>query len=55
MEEESWRRNHGGIMEEESGRRKRGGKIMGEQSWRMIIEEDAGKGNHEPCGIMEED
>ena len=46
MEEESWRRNHGGgIMVEESWRRRNhGGGIMEEESWRR---------NH--GGIMEEE
>ena len=35
MEEESWRRNHGGdIIDEESWRRNHGGGIMEEESWR---------------------
>lgn len=35
MEEESCRRNHGGIIEEEPWRMNREGKIMGKESWRM--------------------
>ena len=35
MEEESWRRNHGGdIIDKESWRRNHGGDIIDEESWR---------------------
>ena len=37
MEEQSWRRNHGGgIVEEESWRMNHGGCIMEEASWRRL-------------------
>ena len=59
MEEESWRRNHGGgIMEEESWRRNHGGGIMEEESWRRNqgggIREEESWGRNHGGGIMEE-
>ena len=33
MDEESWKRNHRGVMEEESWRRNHGEGIMEEESW----------------------
>ena len=60
MEEESWRRNHGGgIMEETSLMRNHGGGIMEEESWRRnhgggIMEETSLMRNHGE-GIMEEE
>ncbi len=59
MEEESWRRNHGGgIMEEESWRRKHGRGIMEDESWRRnhgggIMEEESWKRNHGLGGTQE--
>ena len=45
MEEESWRRNHGGdIVDEESWRRNHGGDIIDEESWRRHLEEASGGG-----------